>query len=111
MAIAVVKVIAGVLSGSAAMLAEAAHSVADTANQGFLLVSIQRGEREPDEEHPFGHGKERFFLVVPRGRPDLSRRRGLLDRSGRALPPTPLAIPSGGADLLPADAPHGSSRD
>src|SRR5437867_1299715 len=60
-AIAVVKVIAGVLSGSAAMLAEAAHSVADTGNQGFLLVSIQRGERETDEEHPFGHGKERFF--------------------------------------------------
>ena len=60
-AIAVVKGIAGVVSGSAAMLAEAAHSVADTANQGFLLVSLQRGEREPDAEHPFGHGKERFF--------------------------------------------------
>ena len=46
------------------MLAEAAHSVADTANQGFLLVSLQRGEREPDAEHPFGHGKERFFWSV-----------------------------------------------
>jgi cation diffusion facilitator family transporter len=60
-AIAVVKGIAGVLSGSAAMLAEAAHSVADTANQGFLLVSIQRGQQKADREHPFGHGKERFF--------------------------------------------------
>jgi cation diffusion facilitator family transporter len=60
-AIAVVKAFAGVLSGSAAMLAEAAHSIADTANQVFLLVSIQRGQRKPDREHPFGHGKERFF--------------------------------------------------
>ena len=60
-AIAVVKAIAGVLSGSAAMMAEAAHSVADTTNQGFLLTSIRLGERKPDPEHPFGHGKERFF--------------------------------------------------
>ena len=60
-AIAVVKAIAGLVSGSAAMLAEAAHSVADTANQVFLLVSIQRGQRKPDRGHPFGHGKERFF--------------------------------------------------
>jgi cation diffusion facilitator family transporter len=60
-AIAVVKAIAGVLSGSAAMLAEAAHSIADTANQVFLLVSIRRGQRKPDLRHPFGHGKERFF--------------------------------------------------
>jgi cation diffusion facilitator family transporter len=56
-----VKAFAGILSGSAAMLAEAAHSIADTANQVFLLVSIQRGQKEPDREHPFGHGKERFF--------------------------------------------------
>jgi cation diffusion facilitator family transporter len=60
-AIAVVKAIAGLLSGSAAMLAEAAHSIADTANQVFLLVSIRRGQRKPDRRHPFGHGKERFF--------------------------------------------------
>jgi divalent metal cation (Fe/Co/Zn/Cd) transporter len=44
-AIAVVKAIAGVFSGSAAMLAEAAHSIADTANQVFLLVSIQRAAK------------------------------------------------------------------
>ena len=60
-AIAVVKALAGALSGSAAMLAEAAHSVADTANQIFLLVSIERGQKKPDSKHPFGHGKERFF--------------------------------------------------
>jgi cation diffusion facilitator family transporter len=60
-AIAVVKALAGAISGSAAMLAEAAHSIADTANQVFLLVSIERGQKKPDDEHPFGHGKERFF--------------------------------------------------
>jgi cation diffusion facilitator family transporter len=59
--IAVVKAIAGIVSGSAAMLAEAAHSVADTTNQGLLLASLAFGSRPPDEDHPFGHGKERFF--------------------------------------------------
>ena len=43
------------------MLAEAAHSIADTINQVFLLFSLELGERPPDAEHPFGHGKERFF--------------------------------------------------
>jgi cation diffusion facilitator family transporter len=60
-AIAIVKGATGAMTGSAAMLAEAAHSVADTVNQGLLLTSLQLGDRPPDEEHPFGHGKERFF--------------------------------------------------
>ncbi len=60
-AITLVKAFAGVVSGSAAMLAEAAHSVADTTNQGLLLTSIKLGERDPDRRHPFGYGKERFF--------------------------------------------------
>ena len=59
--IAVAKLVAGVASGSSAMLAEAAHSIADTMNQVFLLFSLALGERPPDAEHPFGHGKERFF--------------------------------------------------
>ena len=59
--IAVAKLVAGLVSGSSAMLAEAAHSVADTMNQVFLLFSLALGEREPDAEHPFGYGKERFF--------------------------------------------------
>src|SRR5919202_5836272 len=62
--IAVVKGVAGLVSGSSALLAEAAHSVADTSNQLLLLVSIGLGEREPDEEHPFGYGKERFFWTL-----------------------------------------------
>lgn len=60
-AIALAKVIAGVLAGSAAMLAEAAHSLADTLNQGFLLTSLYRSDRPADAEHPFGYGKERYF--------------------------------------------------
>jgi len=59
--IALAKFVAGAISGSAAILAEGAHSVADTTNQVFLLVSLRMGQRKPDEEHPFGYGKERFF--------------------------------------------------
>ena len=59
--IGIAKLAAGLISGSAAMLAEAAHSVADTANQLFLLASISFSERKPDEAHPFGYGKERFL--------------------------------------------------
>jgi cation diffusion facilitator family transporter len=59
--IAVAKLVAGIVSGSSAMLAEAAHSVADTMNQVFLLYSLAMGDREADAEHPFGYGKDRFF--------------------------------------------------
>jgi cation diffusion facilitator family transporter len=60
-AVAIVKLVAGVLSGSAAMLAETAHSVADTTNQCFLLVSISLSAREPTAEQPFGYGRLRFL--------------------------------------------------
>jgi len=59
--IALSKFVAGAISGSAAILAEGAHSFADTADQVFLLVSLKMGDRPADEEHPFGYGKERFF--------------------------------------------------
>ena len=60
-AIALAKLAGGAVAGSAAMLSEGAHSVADTMNQVFLLVSLRFSERRPDVEHPFGYGKERFF--------------------------------------------------
>jgi cation diffusion facilitator family transporter len=60
-AIAAAKLVGGLIAGSSAMLSEAAHSVADTMNQVFLLVSLTFSRREPDLEHPFGYGKERFF--------------------------------------------------
>jgi len=64
LAIAIAKAFAGLIGHSAAMLAEAAHSVADTMNQVFLLVSLSLGSRKPDEAHPFGYGKERFFWAL-----------------------------------------------
>jgi cation diffusion facilitator family transporter len=59
--IAVSKFVAGFVSGSAAMLAEGAHSVADTVNQVFLLISLPLSKSGPDREHPYGYGKDRFF--------------------------------------------------
>ncbi len=59
--IAVAKVFAGIASGSAGMLAEAAHSLADTTNQSFLLLSISLGKREPTRDRPFGFGQERYL--------------------------------------------------
>ncbi len=60
-AIAAGKLVAGVLTGSAAMLAEAGHSIADTVNQVFLLVGINLSDSAADETHPYGYGKETFF--------------------------------------------------
>jgi cation diffusion facilitator family transporter len=59
--VGVAKLIGGLASGSTALLAEAAHSLADTTNQGFLLGSISLAAREPTERHPFGHGNQRFL--------------------------------------------------
>jgi cation diffusion facilitator family transporter len=60
-AIAVVKALAAVLTGSAALWAETLHSLADTGNQVLLFVGLRRSARPPDPVHPFGHGQERFF--------------------------------------------------
>jgi cation diffusion facilitator family transporter len=59
--VAVTKLAAGLVSGSSAMLAEAAHSLADTLNQVFLLTSLRQSSRPPDRDHPFGYGQERYF--------------------------------------------------
>ena len=59
--IAVAKLAAGLVSGSSSMLAEAAHSVADTLNQVFLLTSLKVSTRKADPEHPFGYGKAQYF--------------------------------------------------
>ncbi|MFC6091474.1 cation diffusion facilitator family transporter [Saccharothrix lopnurensis] len=61
LAIAVMKAVAGVITGSAAMMSEAAHSVADTFTEGLLLTALRRSGRAADREHPFGYGKERYF--------------------------------------------------
>ena len=59
--IAVAKTFAALLTGSASMWAEAAHSVADTGNELLLFVGLRRSTRPPDAERPFGYGQERFF--------------------------------------------------
>jgi cation diffusion facilitator family transporter len=59
--VTITKLAGGVISGSAAMLAECVHSLADTVNQGFLLVSISLSTREPTADQPFGYGRARFL--------------------------------------------------
>ncbi|MFM9131729.1 MAG: cation diffusion facilitator family transporter [Actinomycetota bacterium] len=59
--IAVSKFVGFLLTGSAGLAAESVHSLADTANQGLLMLGGSRASRERDEDHPFGHDRERFF--------------------------------------------------
>src|SRR5436190_8444501 len=59
--IAAAKLVAFGFTGAASMLAEAVHSVADTGNQGLLMLGGRRATRVADESHPFGHGRERYF--------------------------------------------------
>jgi cation diffusion facilitator family transporter len=59
--IAVAKLIGGLISHSSAMLSEAAHSLADTITEVLLFVALKRGTRAPDDQHPFGYGRETYF--------------------------------------------------
>lgn len=58
--VAVAKTVAGFLSGSVSMAAEAAHSWADTGNQGLLMVANRRSSRPADHQHPLGYGREAY---------------------------------------------------
>lgn len=59
--IALIKFVAWFFTGSASMLAEGVHSVADTGNQALLLWGGHRAKRAESVEHPFGYGRERYF--------------------------------------------------
>ena len=58
--IAVAKTAAAVVTGSASLVAEAAHSWADSGNEIFLLIATRRARRPPDRAHPLGHGREAY---------------------------------------------------
>lgn len=61
LAVGVLKLIAGLITGSGALLSEAAHSVGDSTTEVLLLVALRRSDRAADRRHPFGYGKERYF--------------------------------------------------
>lgn len=61
--IAITKFIAFFFSGSSSMLAEGVHSLADTGNQGLLLLGGRRAKQKADAEHPFGYGRVRFVYA------------------------------------------------
>ncbi|MEU7037823.1 cation diffusion facilitator family transporter [Streptomyces sp. NPDC046237] len=62
--IAAAKAVAGVVSGSSAMLSEAAHSVADTVTEVMLLTALKRSEKPADEDHPLGYAGERYVWAL-----------------------------------------------
>jgi cation diffusion facilitator family transporter len=59
--IAISKFVGFIITGSAGMLAEAVHSVADTGNQALLMLGGRRATKRASPEHPFGYGRERYF--------------------------------------------------
>jgi cation diffusion facilitator family transporter len=61
--IAITKFVAAGISGSASMLAEGVHSVADAGNQVLLLIGGRRAKKAADETHPFGYGRERYVFA------------------------------------------------
>ena len=61
--IAITKFIAYVFSGSASMLAESVHSLADSGNQLLLIIGGRRARREASPEHPFGYGRSRYVYA------------------------------------------------
>ena len=59
--IAAAKFVGFAITGSSSMLAEGVHSIADTSNQGLLLLGTRTSRRKPTEDHPFGYGRDRYF--------------------------------------------------
>lgn len=102
--IAVAKVGAFLATGSTALLAEAAHSVADTSKQILLFVGRHRARREADPEHPFGYGPERYFwaLIVAIVLFPLGGAYALVEAVGAWRAPEPIMSPAWAIGVLVA---------
>ncbi len=61
LSIAIAKFVGFLVTGSSSMLAESVHSVADSGNQGLLLLGGKQAKKQADTDHPFGYGRERYF--------------------------------------------------
>ena len=81
--IASAKFVAFLITGAASMLAEAVHSLADTGNQGLLILGTSRARREATHEHQFGFGRERYFWAFVVALVHLLARRSLFAMSTR----------------------------
>lgn len=93
--IALAKFVGFLFTGSSAMLAESVHSLADTSNQGLLLLGRKRAARRPTPEHPFGYGRDRFFysFVVALLLFTLGAVFSLYEGVHKILEPAPLTTP------------------
>lgn len=60
-AIAVAKLVAAIITGSGAMMAESIHSFADAGNQSLLILGLKLAKSPPSEDYPLGYGKAIYF--------------------------------------------------
>jgi cation diffusion facilitator family transporter len=110
--VAVAKGVAAALTGSAAMLAETTHSIADTCNEVLLYVGVRHGLRPADDRHPLGYGQARYFwsLLAAVGIFVIGGLFAIVDGVKSLRHPEPVTnVPAGVAVLLVSAALEGLS--